>query len=144
MSILTFTDVRKSYGAQEVLCGATFFVGPGRKVALVGPNGAGKSTIANLMLGLYRPDEGTVLADGVPYDADDVTLEALDGHGDGPGELARPDGQTELRLGTHLDGRPGFRSVVQNLIEQDCLPTEPIDVWRAKPGLERLLEQMEQ
>ena len=79
-------------------------------------------------------------ADGVPYDADDVTLEALDGHGDGPGELARPDGQTELPLGTHLDGRPGFRSVVQNLIEQDCLPTEPIDVWRAKPGLERLLE----
>ena len=79
-------------------------------------------------------------ADGVPYDADDVTLEALDGHGDGPGELARPDGQTELPLGTHLDGRPGFRSEVQNLIEQDCLPTEPIDVWRAKPGLERLLE----
>jgi ABC-type bacteriocin/lantibiotic exporter with double-glycine peptidase domain len=38
----------------------------------VGPNGAGKSTIANLVLGLYRPDEGRVLADGTPYDELDI------------------------------------------------------------------------
>src|SRR5438874_13962 len=60
MSILTFTEVRKSYRAQEVLCGATFFVGPGRKVALVGANGAGKTTLLRMAAGDERPDSGRV------------------------------------------------------------------------------------
>lgn len=60
MSILTFTDVRKAYGPQEVLRGATFFVGPGRKVALVGPNGAGKTTLLRLALGEERADGGRI------------------------------------------------------------------------------------
>jgi len=41
-------------------------------VALVGANGAGKSTVARLMLGLYRPEHGRLLADGVPYDELDL------------------------------------------------------------------------
>jgi ATP-binding cassette, subfamily B, bacterial len=41
----------------------------------VGPNGAGKTTIVNLILGLYRPSAGTVLADGAPLD--DVDLRSL-------------------------------------------------------------------
>lgn len=36
-------------------------VEPGRSVALVGPTGAGKSTLADLILGVLEPDEGTVL-----------------------------------------------------------------------------------
>src|SRR5438874_4741514 len=60
MSILTFTEVRKSYRAQEVLCGATFFVAPGRKVALVGANGAGKTTLLRMAAGEERPDTGRV------------------------------------------------------------------------------------
>ncbi|MDQ7029710.1 MAG: ABC transporter ATP-binding protein [Ardenticatenia bacterium] len=38
----------------------------GEIVALVGPSGAGKSTVADLIMGLVRPDEGRVLVDGVP------------------------------------------------------------------------------
>src|SRR6185295_16271490 len=41
-------------------------------LAIVGPNGAGKSTLAWLILGAYRPREGVILADGVPYDEIDM------------------------------------------------------------------------
>jgi ABC-type multidrug transport system fused ATPase/permease subunit len=44
----------------------------GHTVALAGPSGAGKTTVADLVLGLYRPDRGRVLLDGV--DLTDIDL----------------------------------------------------------------------
>jgi ABC-type multidrug transport system fused ATPase/permease subunit len=55
-------------GRPPVLRDVTLEIRAGECVAITGPNGAGKTTIANLVLGLFRPDTGIVHAAGVPYD----------------------------------------------------------------------------
>jgi ATP-binding cassette subfamily F protein 3 len=60
VSLLTFADVSKSYGNQDVLLGVSFFVSPGRKAGLIGPNGAGKSTILRLITSEDEADSGRI------------------------------------------------------------------------------------
>jgi ABC-2 type transport system ATP-binding protein len=50
----------KSFGAVEAVRGVDLAIAGGETVALLGPNGAGKSTTIDVMLGLSRPDAGTV------------------------------------------------------------------------------------
>ena len=64
--------VEFAYGERPILVDANLEVSPGERIALVGPNGAGKSTIVSLVLGLYRPQSGRLLADASPYDEVDL------------------------------------------------------------------------
>jgi ABC-2 type transport system ATP-binding protein len=57
---IVLTGLRKSYGAVQAVRGIDLTITPGETVALLGPNGAGKSTTIDMMLGLARPDAGTV------------------------------------------------------------------------------------
>jgi ABC-type bacteriocin/lantibiotic exporter with double-glycine peptidase domain len=70
--VLELEDVSFGYGDERVLSDVTLRIEHGEHVALYGPNGAGKSTLVSLLLGLYRPQEGRLLVDGVPYDELDV------------------------------------------------------------------------
>jgi ABC-type multidrug transport system fused ATPase/permease subunit len=51
---------------RRVLHAIDLHLRPGEHVAFVGASGSGKSTLANLLLGLYAPDSGRILIDGVP------------------------------------------------------------------------------
>lgn len=64
---IEFRDVSFSYPGQEgaALSGVSFRVEKGEKVALVGRVGSGKTTLGKLLLGLYRPQGGTILVDGI-------------------------------------------------------------------------------
>ena len=56
--IVEAAELRKSYGATEVLAGVDLRVPEGSVLALLGPNGAGKTTTVRILTTLTRPDAG--------------------------------------------------------------------------------------
>jgi phospholipid/cholesterol/gamma-HCH transport system ATP-binding protein len=65
-------DLRKSFGALEVLRGVTFTVNPGELFVLMGPSGSGKSVLLKHIIGLMTPDSGEILIQGEPVQNPDV------------------------------------------------------------------------
>jgi ATP-binding cassette subfamily B protein len=74
---LAFAGVSyKHPGARDsALLDVSFEAHSGQSIAFVGPSGAGKSTLIKLLLGLYRPDTGRILFNGI--DAQDVNYDLL-------------------------------------------------------------------
>ena len=64
-TVVTVERTRASYGRVPALRGVTLDIAKGEIVALMGRNGAGKSTLLSTLVGLRRPDAGTVRIDGV-------------------------------------------------------------------------------
>jgi phospholipid/cholesterol/gamma-HCH transport system ATP-binding protein len=61
--MIQLRGVRKRFGAQVVLDGVDFDVQEGETVALLGPSGTGKSVLLKHIIGLIRPDAGTIIVD---------------------------------------------------------------------------------
>jgi zinc transport system ATP-binding protein len=57
---IRFKDVSFSYGPVKVLEKVSFHIHQGEFIALVGPNGSGKTTVLKLLLGLEKPEAGTI------------------------------------------------------------------------------------
>ncbi|MGD2103616.1 MAG: ATP-binding cassette domain-containing protein, partial [Anaerolineae bacterium] len=60
MSLVSASNVAKSYGAQDVFGDLSFSIPRRAKIALVGPNGSGKTTLLRLIAGLEVPGAGVV------------------------------------------------------------------------------------
>ncbi len=61
MSTLISADqVTKTFGATRAVDDLTLSIGDGELIALLGPNGAGKTTLIRMIVGLIKPDSGTV------------------------------------------------------------------------------------
>src|SRR5262245_26230356 len=65
-SILELRGIGKVFPGVRALDNITFDIVPGEVHALLGENGAGKSTLIKIISGVYRPDSGEYLVDGVP------------------------------------------------------------------------------
>src|SRR5581483_2464399 len=61
---LVAENMRKRYGARDVVDGVTIRVAPGEIVGLLGPNGAGKTTTFGIIVGNVKANEGAVRVDG--------------------------------------------------------------------------------
>jgi len=68
--VVSFENVRKTYGKVRAVDGLTMELRPGETVAFLGPNGAGKSTSLDMLLNLRKPDHGRIAMFGSdPYHA---------------------------------------------------------------------------
>jgi len=59
--VLETRGLMKSFGGIKVIDDLSIQLNEGEALGIVGPNGAGKTTLFNLITGVYRPDEGTVV-----------------------------------------------------------------------------------
>jgi len=75
---VSFTGVRKAFGATVAVDDVTLAVSPGEMFGVIGPDGAGKTTALRLMCGLLRPDAGAVrIFDQDPVGAHRATSQSI-------------------------------------------------------------------
>ncbi|MCH6567537.1 MAG: ABC transporter ATP-binding protein [Nitrospinae bacterium] len=64
LNAITITDLHKSFGANHVLRGVNLTVEPGESMVVIGGSGSGKSVLIKHIIGLLKPDRGSILVDG--------------------------------------------------------------------------------
>ena len=62
---LEVNNIFKSYGKQEILKDVSFNISKGKSLGLIGGSGSGKSTLSRLILGLEKPNRGSVKIEGM-------------------------------------------------------------------------------
>lgn len=72
---MEFRNLEFTYPNQQNLAlrNINLVIRPGEKVGIIGRSGSGKSSLAKLLVGLYQPDEGSLLVDGVDIRQIDVS-----------------------------------------------------------------------
>lgn len=73
MPIVSMSGIRKSFGANEILCGVDLDVKRGEVVGIIGPSGSGKTTMLRCVNMLARPTSGHLVVDG------QVLVDTVDG-----------------------------------------------------------------
>ena len=68
--MIAIHNIEKSFGKMDILKGVNLALSAGKVYAFLGPNGSGKTTLLKCILGLVRPDKGTISVDTheVKYD----------------------------------------------------------------------------
>lgn len=99
MPVIEATDVVKRWGHTLALDHASLNIGNG-VTGLLGANGAGKTTFLGLVLGMHRPDGGSVRVLGLDPDADGFSVRAQVGYA--PEHEALPPDVTAHDLVRHL------------------------------------------
>ena len=63
--LLRVRGLSKSYGRIKAVSDLSFSIAAGEIHGLLGPNGAGKTTAVKCIVGLLKPDRGTIIIDGL-------------------------------------------------------------------------------
>ena len=71
--MISFTNIRKSFGEKLVLDGVSHVMETGKTNLIIGTSGSGKTVLQKCLVGLFEPDEGEIVYDGVSFT--DMTAE---------------------------------------------------------------------
>ena len=77
MSLVEVADIRKRFGAVEVLKGISLTLEKGEIVAVIGRSGSGKSTMLRCINGLEKVQSGQIIVDGIDVTAPGTDLNLL-------------------------------------------------------------------
>jgi ATP-binding cassette, subfamily B, bacterial PglK len=69
---IKLTNIDFSYQEKKVLSGINLTINKGEKIAFIGESGSGKSTLVDLIIGLYRFNQGEMKIDGILVDESNV------------------------------------------------------------------------
>ena len=58
MSLISATNLSKSYGPEDIFSSVSFSIPHDARVAIVGPNGIGKTTLLRILVGIEEPTAG--------------------------------------------------------------------------------------
>ena len=64
MAMLEVKNLGISFGGLRAVDGFEMQIEKGQLYGLIGPNGAGKTTVFNMLTGVYKPDDGSIVLDG--------------------------------------------------------------------------------
>jgi ABC-2 type transport system ATP-binding protein len=78
-TVLTVTNLKKSYGDFQAVRGVSFAVKSGEVFGILGPNGAGKTSTLEMIEGLRDITEGTVVLDGLNVATDTAAVKKIIG-----------------------------------------------------------------
>jgi len=79
MKALQVDSVAKSFGTIKAVKGVSFTVDSGQVLGLLGPNGSGKSTLMKIIVGIMKPDAGSILVQGVNVSEDPIAVKRIVG-----------------------------------------------------------------
>jgi ABC-2 type transport system ATP-binding protein len=77
---LEATSLSKSFGQTKAVDGINLSMGKGEIMGLLGPNGSGKSTTMKMILGILKPDSGTIRVEGIDVSKDPVGVKKIAGY----------------------------------------------------------------
>ncbi len=79
LKALEVNAVTKSFGQTRALAGVNFTVEQGEILGLLGPNGSGKSTLMKIMVGIMKPDSGSIKIQGKDVAKDPTGIKQIVG-----------------------------------------------------------------
>ncbi len=65
--MIEFKNIRKSFGDKVVLDGVSHVMETGKTNLIIGTSGSGKTVLQKCLVGLFEPDEGEIIYDGVSF-----------------------------------------------------------------------------
>jgi len=118
MATVIASGLTKRFETTCAVDGVDLVVDEGEVRGLLGPNGAGKTTLLRMLLGLVRPDAGTIELFGrTPHGSDRLILDGVAGFVEDPSFYPYLSGRANLEVLAELDGG-GSQACIDEVLEQ--------------------------